>query len=76
MVFQPGTQARRAASRGPGGEKDELGGRQAGHDNGDQADAEADVGQEAEQHAGEFRGGGLRHGLGIAVRRDGDLTDL
>ncbi|MNG30925.1 hypothetical protein D3C84_1166440 [compost metagenome] len=63
MVFQPGAQARRAFSRGPGGEDDELGGRQARYDNGDQANAEADVGQQAEEDAGESGGGWLRHGF-------------
>ncbi|MNR40144.1 hypothetical protein D3C85_1584060 [compost metagenome] len=63
MVFQPGAQARRTFSGGPGGEQDELGGRQAGYDDGDQADAEADVGQQAEEDAGESGGGRQRHGL-------------
>ncbi|MNY70827.1 hypothetical protein D3C86_2090390 [compost metagenome] len=54
MVFQPGTQARRTAGRGPGGQQDELGGWQAGYDDGDQADAQADIGQQAEEEAGEF----------------------
>ena len=54
MVFQPGAQARRTFSRGPGGQQDELGGRQAGYDDGDQADAQADVGQQTEEEAGEF----------------------
>ena len=41
MVFQPGTQARRAFGRGPGGQQDEFGGVQAGDDDGDQADGES-----------------------------------
>ncbi|MNQ93710.1 hypothetical protein D3C85_1091910 [compost metagenome] len=54
MVFQPGTQARRAAGGGPGGEEDEFGGGQAGNNDGHQTDAQADVGQQAEEQAREF----------------------
>ena len=54
MVFEPCTQARRAFGGSPGGEQDEFRGGQARHHNGDQTDAQADVGQQAEQNAGDF----------------------
>ena len=57
VVFEPGTQARRAFGRGPGSEQNEFGGRQAGNHDGDQANTQTHVGQQAKQHASYFRRG-------------------